>query len=163
MLVGVQKVNIRDARPSEASILTELAFRSKAYWGYPEDFMEKCRRELTVTEDELADPGLKFAVADKGGRVFGFYSLGTVEGIKIELEALFVEPSAIGCGIGWGLLAEAKKSALRAGAKRMIIQGDPNASGFYIKAGATHIGESPSASIIGRMLPLYELELEADN
>jgi hypothetical protein len=31
---------IRPARHDEASLLTDLAFRSKAYWGYSEEFME---------------------------------------------------------------------------------------------------------------------------
>jgi hypothetical protein len=36
-----------------------------------------------------------------------------------------------------------------------VIQGDPNAAEFYQRCGARKIGERPSASIPGRVLPLY--------
>ena len=35
---------------------------------------------------------------------------------------------------------------------------DPNAADFYESAGARLIGERPSDSIEGRMLPLYEID-----
>jgi len=41
----------------------------------------------------------------------------------------------------------------------MIIQGDPNAEGFYRAMGAERIGEQESHSIPGRMLPLFSLSL----
>lgn len=44
---------IRPASRAEASLLSQLAFESKAYWGYDADFMVACREELTVTEEEL--------------------------------------------------------------------------------------------------------------
>lgn len=147
--------------PSEAHVLSELAFRSKAHWGYSADFMERCREEMTVEAKNLVDPELKFIVAEIGIDVLGYYSLGRIDDEKIELDALFVEPAMIGCGIGKRLLSDAKRMAVRAGANTMIIQGDPHAAGFYLKAGATHIGERPSASIRGRMLPMYEIKLEA--
>ena len=42
---------IRAARSDEAGLLSEIAFRSKAYWGYSEEFMVSCREELTVTAE----------------------------------------------------------------------------------------------------------------
>ena len=45
---------IRSARPEEAETLSALALRSKAYWGYPADFMEACREELTLTPMTIA-------------------------------------------------------------------------------------------------------------
>jgi hypothetical protein len=38
-------VATRRARPNEAAVLSELALRSKAYWGYSDEFMEQCRAE----------------------------------------------------------------------------------------------------------------------
>ena len=40
-----------------------------------------------------------------------------------------------------------------------MIQGDPNAEGFYLRCGAVRIGERESASIPRRMLPLFEIRL----
>jgi hypothetical protein len=42
-------------------------------------------------------------------------------------------------------------------AKVVVIQGDPHADTFCRSVGARHVGERPSASIEGRVLPLYEL------
>jgi hypothetical protein len=47
-------VLIRSARATEADILTDLALRSKAHWGYDADFLEACRDELTVAAHEVA-------------------------------------------------------------------------------------------------------------
>ncbi|WP_067619878.1 hypothetical protein [Alicyclobacillus acidiphilus] len=74
---------VRSADPSEAPVLTDIAFRSKAVWGYDDHFMEQCRDELT-------------------------------------------------------------------------IRPDPNAEPFYLAMGAQRVGEVPSGSIPGRMLPLLQ-------
>ncbi len=34
---------IRAARPGEADALSALCLRSKAHWGYDDDFLERCR------------------------------------------------------------------------------------------------------------------------
>lgn len=45
---------IRLARVTEAEILSDLALRSKAHWGYDAEFIEACRDELTVDASEVA-------------------------------------------------------------------------------------------------------------
>jgi hypothetical protein len=44
---------VRKADPREARSITALAMRSKAYRGYPEEFMDACRDESTVTADVI--------------------------------------------------------------------------------------------------------------
>lgn len=39
-MTDVGTLVIRRARADEAGTLSELAFRSKAHWGYDDDFME---------------------------------------------------------------------------------------------------------------------------
>ena len=39
------------------------------------------------------------------------------------------------------------------------IHSDPFAEGFYLRNGAIRIGETPSGSIPGRLLPLLRLDL----
>ena len=46
-------VSFRSATAADAAELTDIAFRSKAYWGYSEEFMEACREELTLTRHDL--------------------------------------------------------------------------------------------------------------
>ena len=46
-------------------------------------------------------------------------------------------------------------------AGRLTILADPNAAAFYERAGAVRIGEAPSDSVPGRLLPLYEVRLDS--
>ena len=150
---------IRRARRAEAPQLGELAFRSKAWWGYGEDFMAACRQELSVDPDEVSDPDSVFHVAETGGEVVGFYSLVDPARGEIELGALFVEPGWIGRGVGRALMQHAKKTASGLGYRGLVIQGDPNAAAFYRAAGGILIGERESESVRGRQLPLFRVPL----
>jgi GNAT superfamily N-acetyltransferase len=153
-------VTIRDATADEANALSDLAFRAKAHWGYPDDFMDACRGELTYPSELVAAGG--FAVAEVDGHRTGFYALSKVSPNTAELDALFVEPEHIGSGVGRALLDDALAAGRQAALERIIVQADPNAAGFYERAGAVQIGERESGSIPGRMLPLYEIRLNGD-
>ena len=148
-------LTIRPARADDAASLSELAFRSKAHWGYSSEFMEACRAELTITPQS---PG-KAAVAEFDGRLAGFYALGPYDERCVELADLFVEPGYIGSGVGRALLDHAKAAARESGHTAMRIEADPHAEPFYCHAGAQRIGVAPSGSIPGRSLPLLELVL----
>ena len=151
-------LSLRPARLDEARPLTELALRSKAVWGYSADFMAACRDELSVDEDKLH--AMRHVVAVVDGGIVGFYALEPTPDERIvELAALFVEPACIGTGVGRTLMNHALEASRALGADRLIIQGDPNAERFYIRAGATKVGKRPSGSIPGRVLPLFEIRL----
>jgi len=152
----------RDALPSDATGLCELAFRSKAHWGYPTEFMQACRRELTVTPEAIAAEEIQTVVAVIRQELAGFYTLEDLADTRIELSALFVEPKHIGRGVGRQLMSHAKSLAVKLGAHIMTIQGDPHALEFYRAAGANVIGEMESGSIPGRFLPLLEILLVTD-
>jgi GNAT superfamily N-acetyltransferase len=142
-------VEIRDATVDDCEALSALAFASKAHWGYDDAFMEACRDEVTIRPVDLERARLRVAVATE---ILGFHG---IEGD--ELEWLFVAPAATGRGIGAALFADALDIARRAGIKTLRIDADPNASGFYERMGARRIGETPSASIPGRVLPVYAI------
>ncbi|MCB0153879.1 MAG: GNAT family N-acetyltransferase [Anaerolineae bacterium] len=152
---------IRPALPHEASFLTMLALRSKAYWGYSAEFMAACREELTYSAADFQH--IDFFVADRAGALLGFYALARHSPTQVELEALFVEPDHIGQGIGRALIEHAKTTAGAKGAKTMIIQGDPHAKRFYLAAGGELTGETESGSIPGRYLPTFSIRLAAKN
>jgi len=156
-------VSFRAALPADASNLSELAFGSKAYWGYPLEFMQACRRELTVTPESIASDETHYVVAVKLQEIYGFYALEYFSGTQIELGALFVNAKHIGKGIGRQLITRAQTHAMTLGAHTMTIQGDPNALRFYRAAGARVIGETESGSIPGRFLPLLEIPLITDD
>lgn len=162
--LGVAIVNndcqIRLAATGEADLLSELAIRSKAYWGYPEQFMNMCREELSVDEGLIQNHRVFVFEEDK--RILGFYSLENLPSGQVELGHLFVEPERIGDGIGSQLLRHGCRSALDLGFRRLVIQGDPNAEIFYLRCGAIRFGDRESASVPGRTLPLFELDLCSD-
>lgn len=148
---------IRAARPQEAAQLSDLARRSKAHWGYAPEFMASCREELTIEPDDV-DAGLTF-VMEADGTVLGFYAVKQVAHDRMELGFLFVEPAAIGRGYGRALIEHAKCCVRTRGCRILEIQGDPHTAAFYRAAAGRLVGERPSASITGRMLPLFEIDL----
>ncbi len=147
--------------PEDAEPLSELAFRSKSFWGYSPEFMESCRSELRVDGSRIGFPDFHCYVARKDASTLGFYIVEENADSVFELEALFVEPDCIGSGVGRALLSHALKTASASGAARMIIQGDPNAGAFYTAMGAVQVGTRESESIPDRLLPLYEIDVQA--
>lgn len=139
--------------------MSDLALRSKAHWGYDDAFIEACRDELSLDASRLDDASFQCFVAEDRGAILGFYSLVRISEKDLELEALFVEPTSIGTGVGRSLMQHAISQARTLGAARLIIQGDPNASDFYVAAGGRQIGSRESGSIEGRFLPLFAIAL----
>jgi GNAT superfamily N-acetyltransferase len=154
--VAVNNVTLRASRVDEAAMLSDLALRSKAHWGYSAEFIDACRAELTVHPADIAAG--RVTVAEHDGVVIGMYVIGGDPPLG-EIEDFFVEPEHIGAGLGGLMFAALRAAATEAGFERLRIDADPNALGFYEHQGAVQIGEQPSGSIPGRMLPLLELEL----
>ena len=152
-------LTIRSLQAHEAPVISELAMRSKSFWGYSDVFMDACREELTVTELDIVSTDLHYWVAESGSEILGFYAIEKLTHDKFELEALFVEPDFIGTGVGKALIEHAKQLVKKLDGNRLIIQGDPNAQKFYVAAGGKLIGKKASASIPGRSLPLFEIDL----
>ena len=148
-------MRIRDARRGDEEELTALALRSKAHWGYDDEFLERARPELEVTAVDLER--LAIGVAEAGGPI-GFYAI-EVDGERAELRAMFVDPPRIGEGVGAALFAAALDAAREAGVTTLVIESDPNAEAFYRSRGAVRVGERVSPST-GRALPLLELRLQ---
>jgi GNAT superfamily N-acetyltransferase len=145
---------IRPARAEEADTLTALCRRSKAHWGYDAAFMKASERALTIRADLVARRRVLVA-ADESGLLLGIASvLPLAAQGDFDLGHLFIEPDAIRRGVGEALFRAIVASLKREGALRLLIDADPNAKGFYQRMGAVQIGEAPSDSIAGRMLPL---------
>jgi len=118
---------IRPARAEEASALTELAMRSKAHWGYDDEFLAACRDELTIR----AEHAPRIDVAELDGRVVGM--------VRLELETLedlFVEPDAIGTGVGAALFRHVARSV---GPDRVSLITDAMAATGMVD-GVYHLG-----------------------
>ena len=150
---------VRPARSGEGESLTALCVRSKAHWGYDATFMKLSALTLAVREDDIAAGRLLVAVDDTN-RVVGMACV-LPEGEPSDLDALFVDPPAIGSGAGRALFDAAVNLARRQGARRMTILADPNAAAFYERMGARYLRHAPSDAIPGRTLPFYEYDLQS--
>lgn len=148
---------IRPAEINEAKSLSEIARAAKAFWKYPESWLNKWQSALTVTPEFIGENEVR--LAENEGKILGFYAL-THRGEKFVLEHLWIAPDFIGGGIGKKLLADALQNAAVQGATAIEIESDPHAEGFYRKQGATKIGESKS-EIEGkeRILPMMKIEI----
>jgi len=150
---------IRSAESNEAPILSELALRSKGYWRYDAEFLADCRNDLTVTPTFIQNNWV--FVIEKENYIAGFYGLtpSNDHNNAVEMEFLFVEPTAIGQGYGKQLWHHAIQTLTELGFQAIVLAADPNAVPFYQAMGAKIIGETPSSVRPNRMLPVMWYEL----
>ena len=145
-------IEIRRARPGEEEVLTALVLRSKASNGYDEAFMAACVAELTIPAEAISD-GEVFVAGDE--TPLGMYRL-IAKGELGHVEDMFVDPQAKRSGVGRALWAHMEARARELGCFRLGLDADPFAVAFYQAMGMKIVGESPSGSIPGRMLPRME-------
>jgi GNAT superfamily N-acetyltransferase len=148
-------LTIRPPTIDELSGLSDLCFRSKAVWGYDEEFMEACRGESFEPRDLELTP---IAIAEHEGKPIGVAQLKVVDD-EADLLKLFVEPDALRNGTGKALLAWATDVATKLGATRLTIEADPEVAAFYRRMGASDVGQAPSGSVPGRTLPKLAMNL----
>jgi N-acetylglutamate synthase-like GNAT family acetyltransferase len=151
-------IRIRKARVGEAEMLTELAMRSKAHWGYDAQFMADARSDLTVRPEKFL-PEFHVYILEVDGFPAAFCGLARVDKQSVEMDSLFVEPERIGTGIGKLLWKFAVNAASKAGFSEMVLTADPYAEPFYLKMGAVRAGEKESSARPGRMLPLMKFTI----
>ena len=91
---------LRPPTVEELPTLSALCLRSKAVWGYDEDFIESCRTELTIEPCDLRSSSI--AVAEENGRIAGVVQIKVI-GSEADLLKLFVEPTMLRGGVGMKL------------------------------------------------------------
>lgn len=150
---------IRPAQTGEAAELTRLCRRAKAHWGYGKAFMRLAEPALAVTV-EMIEGGCVLVAEESDGRTLGVAAAAAQDADgAADLSLLFVEPEAIGRGIGRRLFDEIAARVRAWGASRLVILSDPHAVPFYERLGAVRIGDAPSDAIPGRRLPLLAYRL----
>ena len=118
--------------------------------------MEACRHELTLTPHDFSETLV--GVAEDLGSIVGVVQVAILQD-RAELLKLFVEPTALKGEWVASLFRWACAHAKALGAVTLHIDSDPGAVSFYRRMGALDAGCSPSASILGRMLPHLVREL----
>ncbi|MBV6451670.1 MAG: hypothetical protein MHPDNHAH_02416 [Anaerolineales bacterium] len=149
--------SIRLANPSDADVLSQIAFSAKAHWKYPARWLELWKPQLTFTAEYFKDN--ESWVAENDSDPIAFYTLQDRDGIA-WIENLWVMPEYIGRGVGKELFLHVVEMARQRGYKSLQLEADPNAIGFYEKMGMKKIGERHS-EVDGqaRILPLMEMTL----
>jgi GNAT superfamily N-acetyltransferase len=146
-------VSLRPAVGADAPRLSAIAQAAKAHWGYPGEWLALWRSELTFDAAALERDWVQ--VAELEGRAVAVVALAG--GRAPELSHLWVEPAAMGMGIGRLLFEAAAAEALRRGIRRLRIVADPHAETFYEHLGAYRVGSVPSRPA-ARTLPLLHFE-----
>lgn len=145
-------MKFRPARPEDCVGLTDLALRSKAHWGYDAAFMEACVPVLTIHRDMLANGETWLCERDE--LLLGFYTFIPGYGAG-RVECMFVEPAAIGSGVGRIMWQHMTGRAIAHRVPVLEVESDPNAVPFYEAMGMKVVGERPSTAV-DRMLPFLK-------
>jgi len=128
--------------------LREIAAAAKGHWGYDPQLVAGWAAGMTLPDEPI--------VAERDGRVVG-WAAAERRGDVLWLEDLWVEPAAMGEGVGRELFERAK--ALGVGCARMEWEADPNAVPFYERMGAAYVRDS-APSEWGRVLPVMGVSLD---
>jgi GNAT superfamily N-acetyltransferase len=149
--MGSAVVTVRVARAADEERLRELTFESKAHWGYDRDLVRSWA-------DGLSFPGdCERWVAEADGELLAWAGLTPpADGIAV-LDHLWVDPAAMGRGLGSRLFRLTADRARELGAERLEWSAEPNAVGFYEKLGGRKLRDHVTEW--GRVAPWMGLEL----
>lgn len=149
-------MNIQKAKIEDHIRLTEITKKSKAYWGYSEEQLEKWNNNLTITEDYI-EKNPVFNLVEEN-QIVGYYSYLKEEDNQVKLDNLFLLPEYIGKGFGSFLMNDFLERMRNEKCQRIILDSEPNAEQFYQKIGFIKIGEFET-SIKNRFMPIMEMKL----
>jgi predicted N-acetyltransferase YhbS len=132
---------VRLATPDDAPALSALALQAKRHWGYPPEWIDRWKEELTITPAYLARHAA--FVAAENGVPIGMCALEQrADGGAIE--NVWIAPNRHRLGVGRALVRRALREAAVAGMTSVRVVSDPYAEGFYSRLGAERRGEVPS-------------------
>lgn len=141
---------IRCAKADEAEILSDIALRSEAYWGYDDEYMERFASTYYLTKDYiLENPTF---VIENDTQIIGFYSILCESG-NYSLDYFFIDPKFIGDGYGRKLWNHLLDYCKEANIHSFEIVTSPQAEAFYHKMGAKTVGTVESLLRKGRIIP----------
>ncbi len=147
---------IRSAAEADIGNLTELALRSKAFWGYSQEFIEACRPHLEITAEYIRSWPVK--VLEHHGKLLGFYSLKVITGEQ-RLDNLWIEPNEKKKGYGRLLFKNALIEAKNLHWDHFKMAVEPESVAFYNKMGAVMIGSVKSRLNDDLFLPHMEMRI----
>ena len=142
---------IENATLQDIPKLNEISLESKAFWGYPEDWLNSWEDELTINQTHIENHQT-FKLVHEDCTI-GFCVIEQ-HGDECHISHMWVIPKYIGWGFGKVLLEESIKRGVHSPCK-IMVESDPNAEGFYKKYGFHTIDQVESYPK-GRYLPVME-------
>lgn len=143
-------LKIRRAEANEFEIITDLMYKSEAYWGFGDDYMEKFKSLYKVTKDAISNNPTYILQEDNN--FIGFYGF-IIDNKDTSLEYFFIDPKYIGKGYGKLLWNHAINECKKLEINEFEIITSPQAKEFYTKLGAVQVGELDCQLIKGRKIP----------
>ena len=144
-------MKFKTADINDLEALNSISVRSKAYWGYPESWMEKWLDELTLDADKFSNQHIM--VVEYESKIIGFSSVVENKD-NYEILHLWILPKFIGKGFGKMLLEKTIQKFVTTD-KAIIVESDPNAEKFYESQGFITFDRVESIPK-GRFLPLMK-------
>jgi N-acetylglutamate synthase-like GNAT family acetyltransferase len=144
-------ISVRGVRPGDHERVRELTFESKSHWAYDRDFVRRWAEGLSF---ESADERW---VAELDGEIVAWAALIPPAAGVAVLDDLWVDPAAMGRGLGSRLFLVAADRARELGAERLEWGAEPNAIGFYEKLGGRKLRDHVTEW--GRVAPWMGLDL----
>lgn len=133
--------------------LNRISVLSKKHWGYPQEWIEQWKDELTVTPEQVHH--FNVWVARLGKTMVGFCAISE-KADSYDIEHHWILPEYIGKGYGRKLLSKAIKEVILQ-PKPLLVVSDPHAEGFYKKMGFEY-SHSVESYPENRLLPVLKKE-----
>lgn len=138
------------AEGADVDLILDIAIRSKSYWNYTPEFLDKCRKAfpLALNENYISDAHVYLVKLED--EVIGFVSL-LKKSEEYMLDHMWLYPRFIGMGFGRIIFKKLIQIAKDLRFPELTMVSDVNAENFYKRMGAKKIGTVYS--------PLQELDL----
>jgi ribosomal protein S18 acetylase RimI-like enzyme len=150
--IGPQ-LHFAEAMEEDAGLLTETAIQSKKSWGYPEEWMKIWEPELMLTPQYILDH--EVVKVYEAQTFLGFFALIRSESGAWEIDHLWLKHEHMRKGHGVKMMDFIFDFIRKTGVESCTVIAEPNARGFYEKAGGKVIGQH-EGKIKGRILDIYE-------
>lgn len=149
-------MRIETAQKEDSVTLTDITYKGKAFWGYSAEQLERWKNELTISPEYIEKHETYKLLIEH--ETIGYYSFLKIDDDTIKLDNIFLLPEYIGKGYGRILMLDCIHKSKILQAKRIILDAEPNAEGFYKRLGFETYNRMES-SIKRRLLPQMELYL----
>ncbi len=132
-------IECRKARVEELARINSLIAAAKGHWNYDPEYLSAALPLLRIGREWL-EKHEGYSIFWKG-ELAGFMGLEE-EGDQWLLEHLWIDPAAIGQGLGRAAMDFALRLARSKGTRAIRLWPDPPAEGFYVRMGARFTGKN---------------------